>query len=439
MAPARRRLPPSWRGTLPGAGHSAGHPLSCPGGAAGPEAVRLSGSHQPRDHRIRAAGHAARDPGTGAAGAGPASDLGTGVDAPPGAIQPRRWSRPSPGARVMPAGRRDAQLFPALGAYVGSIAAGAHCRRRGSWGNSSFALAQREAEPMHRLGAHEMLGSTLYYLGEYAAARAHWSRGSPCIDPAAQRALALRHGEASGVRCLACGLDAVVPGLSRRRPVRRSQEALALAQVLAHSHSLAFAQYFAAYMHHRRREAVAVQAQVETLLTLATTQGFPALGGAWTRAGGLAADHAGPGRGWPGADAPGSGGRLGHGEDAGTAVLPVLLAEMAGNVRQVAEGLRLLAEAWDFEASGRGTCSRGSAPGRPAAPGRQRYQATDTGAESSCFQQALAIARRQQAKVLGAAGRREPKPPVAAAGQAGRRPGAAGTALRVVQRGLRHG
>ena len=57
--------------------------------------------------------------------------------------------------------------------------------------------------------------------------------------------------------------------------LRRSQEALALAQALAHPHSLAVAQHFAASLHHRRREAPAVQAQAEALLTLATAQGFP--------------------------------------------------------------------------------------------------------------------------------------------------------------------
>ena len=37
--------------------------------------------------------------------------------------------------------------------------------------------------------------------------------------------------------------------------VRRSQEALALAQELAHPYSLAVAQHYAAFLHHRRREA----------------------------------------------------------------------------------------------------------------------------------------------------------------------------------------
>src|SRR4030095_3681343 len=41
----------------------------------------------------------------------------------------------------------------------------------------------------------------------------------------------------------------------------------------------------------------------------------------WHRATGLGTGNAGPGRGWPGADAPGPGDHLGHGADAGAAAL----------------------------------------------------------------------------------------------------------------------
>jgi adenylate cyclase len=57
--------------------------------------------------------------------------------------------------------------------------------------------------------------------------------------------------------------------------LQRSQEALALAQTVAHPQSLAMTHHFVALLHHRRREAPAVQAQADALLTLATAQGFP--------------------------------------------------------------------------------------------------------------------------------------------------------------------
>jgi predicted ATPase len=75
----------------------------------------------------------------------------------------------------------------------------------------------------------------------------------------------------------------------------------------------------------------------------------------------------------------------------------VLLAEAVGHAGQVAEGLRLLAEALvAFEASGRGDTLaeayrlQGALLLRQAVPDETQAEA--------CFQQALAIARRQQAK-----------------------------------------
>ena len=56
--------------------------------------------------------------------------------------------------------------------------------------------------------------------------------------------------------------------------IQRGQEALTLAQELAHPYSLAVVHHLTASLYHRRREAPAVQAQADTLLTLAA-QGFP--------------------------------------------------------------------------------------------------------------------------------------------------------------------
>jgi hypothetical protein len=53
---------------------------------------------------------------------------------------------------------------------------------------------------------------------------------------------------------------------------------------LAHPYSLAVAQHYAAWLHHRRREVPAVQVLSDALLTLATAQGFPlyvGLGTCW--------------------------------------------------------------------------------------------------------------------------------------------------------------
>src|SRR5262249_17467494 len=127
--------------------------------------------------------------------------------------------------------------------------------------------------------------------------------------------------------------------------LRRSQEALAQAQALAQPYNLGFAQYYAASLHHRRRDAPAVQAQAEALLPLATAQGFPL----WVRNGTFY-------RGWAlvmqGQDTAGLAqmhqGMAGALATGGSLARPrqlALLAEALGHTGQVEVGLCLLAEA----------------------------------------------------------------------------------------------
>jgi class 3 adenylate cyclase/predicted ATPase len=264
-------------------------------------------------------------------------------------------------------------------------------------GEQLFRLVQREAAQTPRLEAHDALGNTLFFLGEYAAARTHLERGIALTDPAVQRALALRHNAAPGVTCLDFAAVTLWCLGYPAEAVRRSQEALALAKVLAHPYSLAFAQHWAALLHHRRREAPAVQVQADALLTLATAQGFPLYVGhgtcwrGWTLAvqgqdeAGLAQMH------------QGMAAVVATGQTMSRPFHLVLLAEAAGHAGQVAEGLRLLVEALAaFEASGRGDMLaeayrlQGTLLLRQAIP--------DAAQAEACFQEALAIARRQQAK-----------------------------------------
>jgi len=121
------------------------------------------------------------------------------------------------------------------------------------------------------LGAGEPAGDEV----EPSLARTHLEQGIALTDLMAQRAQALRHGEAPGVRCLAMAALTLWCLGYPAQAVRRGQEALALSQELTHPSSLANAQHFATYLHYRRREVQVVQAQAEALLTLATAQKFP--------------------------------------------------------------------------------------------------------------------------------------------------------------------
>ena len=264
-------------------------------------------------------------------------------------------------------------------------------------GEQLYRLAQREAAPTPRLEAHDALGSTLFHLGEYATAQTHLEQGIALTDPTVQRALTLRHDVAPGVTCLAYAANILWCLGFPARAVRRSQEALALAQTLSHPYSLAFAQYWAALLHHRRREASAVQAQAEALLTLATAQGFPLWVGLGTCCHGWSLAMQGQCEVGLAQMRQGLAVVLAAGYMLARPLCLVLLAEAAGHVGQVEEGSRLLAEALvAFEDSGRGDLLaetyrlQGELLLRQAAPDAVQAEA--------CFQQAVAVARHQQAK-----------------------------------------
>jgi predicted ATPase/DNA-binding winged helix-turn-helix (wHTH) protein len=258
-------------------------------------------------------------------------------------------------------------------------------------------LAQHTADPTHRLEAYYALGITLFYLGDYAAAQTYCEQGIALTDLTAQRAQALSHGLVPGVGCLAMAAHALWCLGYPAQAQRRGQEALTLAQALAHTYSLALAQHYATWLHYRCRDARAVQAQAEALLPLATAQGFPfwaALGTFW-RGWGLAMqgeDEAGLAQMYQGLEAV-----VALGQKLAQPFCQVPLAAALRHTGQAEAGRRLLAEALAaFEASGQGDLLaeayrlQGVLLLQQAVPEPARAEA--------CFQQALTIARRQQAK-----------------------------------------
>ena len=112
-----------------------------------------------------------------------------------------------------------------------------------------------------------------------------------------------------------------------------------------------------------------------------------------------------------------------------------LLADVAAHLGHPADGLQALTEAhtlvehheerwWEAEVA------------RLRGVLLLRQPETAQAEAEAWLQRALDVARRQEAKVAGAAGRHEPQPPLAAAGQASRSPRPTGPNLRLVHRGL---
>jgi predicted ATPase len=289
------------------------------------------------------------------------------------------------------------QLFPALlGLSRFYLTRGPLSTAR-ELGQQLDRLAQHEGPLTHRLEAHAVLGDTLFFLGEFAAARTHLERGITLTDPTTERAEALHHGVAPGVRCLVIAANTLWCLGFPAQALRRSQEALALAQELAHPQSLAMAHHFVAFLHYHRREALAVQAQAEALLTLATAQEFPLWVGHGTCWRGWALAVQGQGEAGMAQLHQGLAAVLATGQTLTQPLHLILLAEAAGHAGRVEEGLRLLTGAQAAcEASGRADVLaeayrlQGALLLRQAVPAMAQAEA--------CFQQALAMARSQQAK-----------------------------------------
>jgi DNA-binding winged helix-turn-helix (wHTH) protein/predicted ATPase len=264
-------------------------------------------------------------------------------------------------------------------------------------GEQLVRLAQGAAAPTALPEAHAALGTTLFYVGEYVSALTHLEQGFTRTAVTAQRALGLRHGEAPGVRGLALAAWALWCLGFPTQALRRGEEAQAQAQACAQPYSLAMAQHWMIYVHYRRREVAAVQTQAEALLSLATAQQFP-----------LYVEHVTYWRGWAlaiqgqgergiGQLRQGMAGVVATGQTLARPLCLLLLAEALAHTGQVDEGLRVMAEALvAIEASGRYELLAEAYQLHGALLLRQAGSGTHQA--EACFQQALAIARRQQAK-----------------------------------------
>ncbi len=164
-------------------------------------------------------------------------------------------------------------LFPVLyGLWMFYRAQGALQTAR-ELGEQLLTLAQHEDDPSLRLAAYVALGSTLYFLGDFAAARLHLEHGIAEHRPDSHRAADARYGNDPGVQCynyLAWTLWYLgYPD----QALHRSHEEQTLAQALAHPATQVFALYGEARIRHHRRDVPETQELAEALITLTTEQG----------------------------------------------------------------------------------------------------------------------------------------------------------------------
>jgi class 3 adenylate cyclase/predicted ATPase len=279
------------------------------------------------------------------------------------------------------------QFYNGRGAYQTARELGEQCLQ----------LAQQGHDTARLVEAHHTLWTTRLLLGELPLARAHLEQGMALYDPQQHRSLAFLYGHDPGVCCRSVAALALWLLGYPTQALRQQYAAHTLAQELAHPPSLAFTRMLAAIAHHLRREAHAAHGQAEALMALATEQEFALFvamamilrGGALTALGqrgeqisqirqGMAAVRA-----------------------TGTALWEpyflALLAEAYGQEGQIEAGLAALAEALATahatgERWGEAELYRLRGELLLLPPCHDAHQA------ETCFQQALAVSRQQQAK-----------------------------------------
>jgi predicted ATPase len=168
------------------------------------------------------------------------------------------------------------QLFPVLfGLWVFHTVRAEHEKARELAG-LLLSLAQSAQDSALLLEAHHALGQTFFFLGELAPARIHLEQGITLYDLHQHHSLAFLYGAGDpGVFCQGFVAFALWLLGYPDQALKKSHEALVLAQELSHPHSLASTLTHGAMLHYLRREVQATQERVEVLITLSHEQGFP--------------------------------------------------------------------------------------------------------------------------------------------------------------------
>lgn len=273
-------------------------------------------------------------------------------------------------------------------------------------GEQSLQLAQRVQDEALLLPAHLAIGVSWFFLGNLALACTHMEHTIAIYDPAQHHVLAYRYG----------GIDIGVAGHGwyawalwlRGYPAQaRAQitKALSLAQQLAHPYTLARALYYDALLCQLRRDVQAVHDQADAAITMATAQRFAlvqALGPIMRGWAVAVQEHSTEGlvqirQGLDTYRETGAEFQRPH--------FLTLLAEASGLLGQPEDGLAALDEALPLmEQTGeryyeaelhrqRGELLLLRAEKSHQAQGRQEQHDAET-----CFQQALDVSRRQEAK-----------------------------------------
>ncbi len=265
-----------------------------------------------------------------------------------------------------------------------------------------LALVQGAEDPGLLLEANRATGATLYYMGEFVSAREHLEAAMALYDPQQHRAHVALYRQDPGVACFSYSAWNLWCLGYPQQALEKMHQAITLARESLHPFSLAWALNFAGRVHEFRREGPAAQERAEAVIALATEQGFAywlawgtvirgwALAAQGQAAEGMAQIRQGL------AAIRATGTAIARSQDLG------LLAEAQRTVGQAREGLATVAEALALVEQ---TEERLYEAELYRLKGALTLQSQAAGQQSeiekeveACFQQALDVARHQQAK-----------------------------------------
>jgi class 3 adenylate cyclase/predicted ATPase len=288
-------------------------------------------------------------------------------------------------------------------------------------GEQLLSLARRIQNPALVMEALFALEMTLFMLGEFALARRHFEQGIALYDPRKRHSRAVLDPGVGGLSYTALALW---PLGYPDQALKRSHEAIALAQELAHPFSLAVALDFAACLYQFRQEGPAARERAEALLALSSEQGFALWLAHGTVLRGWALVEQGRGEEGLAEIRQGLDAYRVTGSEMYRPYYLALLAEAYGKVGQVEEGLRVLAEALAMvdkiggyffygaelyrlkgELTLQSQASFKQVPDKSQAsqeksehPNTQHPTPSTQSEAEACFLKAIEIARKQQAK-----------------------------------------
>ncbi len=142
----------------------------------------------------------------------------------------------------------------------------------------SLHLAKSQEDPALQVMAHQIIGGTLCWLGEFTSALDHLEQGIALYDPQYHQTQVRLYGHDFGVLCLALSAKILWFLGYPDQALKRIDEAFNLAQEFSIPFSLGYVYIMAAWLHTDRREGQVAQKWIEAAIILSTKHGFSTWG-----------------------------------------------------------------------------------------------------------------------------------------------------------------